>query len=211
MRYDRRRITNIVKLAKQQPMLLGHRKSFGRRASDWDIVRTEKQLGVSLPDALRDFYLELGDGAPGPGAGVYRLADIERESPNCSRPFLHRTRWNGGNISEKLDRLLEREDAGEHKVKSEIDQIRETIAMNLGGVTWICHTGCNMGFGVIANGEFRGDVWYDCTGDCSGIISLRAMKYPTKNELYKLGGNGRRLGFEEWYLTWIEFLESNLQ
>jgi hypothetical protein len=39
--------------------------------SDGDVAATEVELGFALPDALRQLYLEVGDGGFGPGDGLY--------------------------------------------------------------------------------------------------------------------------------------------
>ena len=39
--------------------------------SDGDVAATEVELGFALPDALRQLYLEIGDGGFGPGDGLF--------------------------------------------------------------------------------------------------------------------------------------------
>ena len=44
--------------------------------SDAEVEATEAELGFALPDALRQLYLEVGDGGFGPGDGVFSRDDL---------------------------------------------------------------------------------------------------------------------------------------
>ena len=50
-------------------------------ASGSAVASFESALGVELPDGYRNFLLQVGDGAPGPGEGVWPLAGRETGGP----------------------------------------------------------------------------------------------------------------------------------
>ncbi len=64
-----------------------HKYQFGTSLSESDIRNWENQSGTRLPEAVRNYYLEFGDGGAGPFYGMNRLSQIDLYKPEA--PFLN--------------------------------------------------------------------------------------------------------------------------
>jgi hypothetical protein len=53
-----------------------HRYMFGEPLSEADVIDREQELGITLPEMLRSFYLELGNGGVGPYYGIEPIAKL---------------------------------------------------------------------------------------------------------------------------------------
>jgi hypothetical protein len=54
-----------------------HRYELRRCAIPAEVEKAERELGVGLPNELRSFYLEVGNGIAGPNYGLISVADLE--------------------------------------------------------------------------------------------------------------------------------------
>lgn len=65
-----------------------HRYSFRQRASEADLASAERRLGARLPQELRTFYLEVGDGGAGPHYGLHPSSKLSGRRANEPYPGL---------------------------------------------------------------------------------------------------------------------------
>jgi hypothetical protein len=63
-----------------------HRYSFNPPVSLATMAEVEDDLGVPLPEELKTFYLEVGNGGAGPDSGLHKIEDIEGYKANQNWP-----------------------------------------------------------------------------------------------------------------------------
>lgn len=213
MDWDSQRIKSVLTRAKKHGNLLLSEQPLGRTVTERQLKQAEHEIGVAIPEALRDFYLQVANGAPGPAYGIYRLSEIVANSRNPASDFRHRNRWRNGPLDRKIERLLEKADHDLPFDKSELDRLLGERDSQLGGMLQICDSGCALFYNVVATGPFAGDVWYDGCADDAGIVPLTVLKSrrPRDNPWYRLGGQAKRMSFKDWYMGWVELVETYLR
>jgi hypothetical protein len=178
---------------------LGHRYQLNPQLSELEVAEFEDQHSIRLPEAYRQFLLNVGDGGAGPYYGVFRLGNMDglggEESAWCEGEFVgslrdcwpHRHAWNLPEEALTVPHGLA-DDAMEMAL-DEIDK-RYWDATFVAGAFPICHHGCALRDWLVVTGPESGQVWYDARVDHEGLRPYE-------------GADGRRLTFAAWYLDWL--------
>ncbi len=117
-----------------------------------DVTETEQRLGVVLPTEFRSFLLNVSNGGPGPGHGLYSLSQLE----NALR-------------STPMDPFLGSEPAGLADPKWSNDEFENYVRIRLQGTLPVAANGSTGEYVLIANGPHRGEVWQEDFGCDRGI------------------------------------------
>ena len=72
-----------------------HKYRFRQTISTAELARAEERLGATLPDELRNIYLELGNGGVGPDYGLFSVKELESVRPN--------SKWMGIDVLKSRD------------------------------------------------------------------------------------------------------------
>lgn len=81
-----------------------HRYRFNPVVKESVLESTEKRLGCRLPEALRRFYLEVGNGGAGPDWGLWKLEALREHKPD--RPWKGVAYYDEQSEDENLEGLL---------------------------------------------------------------------------------------------------------
>jgi hypothetical protein len=175
-----------------------HRYQLNPRLSELEVKEFEDRHGIRLPEAYRDFVLNVGDGGVGPHYGVFRLGKIDdgyEESEWKEGEFVgtlrdcwpHRQAWNLSNEALTVPVGLSPE--ATDIAMEEIDKNYWDEAL-VAGAFPICHHGCALRDWLVITGPEAGEVWHDERVDQRGLRPYESA-------------DGRRLMFREWYLGWL--------
>jgi hypothetical protein len=161
-----------------------HRYRLGPSLTEAGLQSYERQLGVTLPSDYGQFLSQVGHGGAGPYYGLFTL---DSKDPECltafgklSKPF----RWTEPFNPETWEYPGDEEGV-------EWDDDGKFVGMFLPGALYLCNYGCALRFFLIVTGPCKGEVWHDWQADNTGV-------YPA------VDGQGRRLGFLEWYEGWLD-------
>jgi hypothetical protein len=198
-------VRNAIEAVKQRDSafeLFGaplHRYQLNPRLSELEVTEFETRHGIRLPEAYRDFVLNVGDGGAGPYYGVFRLGkmdDVYGESEWKEGEFVgslracwpHRQAWNLP--YEALTIPFGLSPDAEDIARDEIDKKYWDAALVAGALP-ICHHGCALRDWLVITGPEAGQVWHDERVDQGGLRP------------YEIA-DGKRLTFTEWYLDWLD-------
>jgi hypothetical protein len=203
MHYDS--VRNAIEALKQRDVafeLFGaamHCYQLNPRLSELEVKEFEDRYGILLPEAYRDFVLNVGEGGAGPYYGVFRLGKMDdgyEESEWKEGEFVgtlrdcwpHRQAWNLPNEALTIPVGLS-PDARDIAME-EIDKKYWDEAL-VAGAFPICHHGCALRDWLVITGPKAGQVWHDGRVDQEGLRPYESA-------------DGRRLTFTEWYLDWLD-------
>jgi hypothetical protein len=163
---------------------VSHHYRLGTALTESALQAMEREFGVTLPTAYRQFLRQIGHGGAGPYYGLFTLNDEDSENitsvESLSQPFTWTEAFNAAG----------RENSCEDGV-DEFVETDEFQQMDLPGALYISNYGCALRFFLIVTGPCKGEVWHDWRGEDSGV-------YPA------VDATGRRLGFLEWYERWLD-------
>lgn len=191
---------------------LGHQWVLEDPLTPGELAELEAQTGVRLPEEYRDFLLYVGAGGAGPAYGLFPVRRVEdrwrwegdgAELADLSRlaePFPEQ-----GPDPKLLDELLAQcpeeedfDDTGDFDDAMEAwDERWEAVMFaeeRTVGALVISHLGCAQREWLVISGSHRGTVWSDCRVDDVDLVPL-------------LDGDGRPVGFADWYIGWLEKAE----
>jgi hypothetical protein len=175
-----------------------HRYQLNPRLSGREVTEFEDRHGIRLPEAYRDFLLNVGDGRAGPHYGVFRLGKMDHgygESEWKEGEFVgslrncwpHRQAWNlpyeALNVPVGLSRNARA------IASDEIEKKYWNEAL-VAGAFPICHHGCALRDWLVITGPEAGQVWHDERVDQGGLRPYES-------------DDGTRLTFTDWYLDWL--------
>jgi hypothetical protein len=208
--------TQILEKLEKLRRLDSKRKVFGASSHDYRlnpclgeaaVNSVEGKYNIHLPEDYRRFLLKVGNGGAGPYYGVFRLGEHDDGwgfrpweggflVGDPSVPFPYQDSWNlPGTFwsaaphnkewasEEEADKAYEAWDA------KLIEVYWTPSAMD--GAIPICHCGCALRQWLVVTGPERGNVWQDDRADLNGVFPLQT-------------GNGDRVSFSRWYVTWLE-------
>ena len=156
-----------------------HRYRPNPKLTEADIRAFEVRHRCILPSAYRDFLAVVGDGGPGPGYGLYTLAEVDTDlsedtNGRLEQPFPHQERWNPTHD--------DAEDRYEFMEYYEGPRpIAGTIVLDSGE--------CGMCHRLVVTGENAGEIWFDNRANGYGLAPI---KY-----------RGPR-SFLAWYEGWLD-------
>jgi hypothetical protein len=174
-----------------------HRYQLNPRLSELEVMKFENRHGIRLPEAYRDFVLNVGDGGAGPYYGVFRLGKMDdlggEESEWKEGEFVgylrdcwpHRQAWNL-----PKEALTVPDGLSDDAIDSAIGEIdkRYWDAALVAGAFPICHHGCALRDWLVITGPEAGQVWHDARVDQKGLRPYESA-------------DGKRLTFTQWYLN----------
>jgi hypothetical protein len=156
-----------------------------RRLTEPQVAAFEGRHVVTLPPEYRAFITGVANGGPGPGYGLYSLAesvDAERgRVPDdfLRTPFRHRGAYNPLD-DPKLAAFWRRVEEGE----IDVDEDRRWVYMTAGTLV-LCHEGCGILHLLVVTGPTRGQMWVDDRCNEQGLFPLE-------------------VGFFDWYERWLD-------
>lgn len=159
-----------------------HRYRLEEPASEQEVAAFENAHSIVLPGDYRQFLLGVGNGAAGPGYGIWPLGEGEDgASPQemldgLSTPFIHTDAWNNAALLQE-----------ERGYPDEEYYVYEQIA----GALEIATDGCALYHLLVVSGPGRGQIWYDKRTEGKGIEPVR-------------NSSGQIMHFAEWYMAWLD-------
>ncbi|MEU6238407.1 SMI1/KNR4 family protein [Kitasatospora sp. NPDC047058] len=187
------------------PKGFGHEFLLEAPLGEAEVAAAEAEFGVRLPSDYRAFLLDVGAGGAGPDYGLFPLRRDEQgwhwsddhvrgDSALIGRDFLS---------VEERTRLEKEHDAREPVAADFPDDESYRAAFQAWDDEWerlepevtagaVClsHEGCGYYTWLVVTGPERGTLWFD--GRAADL------------SLQPLTGDAGRLGFREWYLTWLD-------
>jgi hypothetical protein len=176
--------------------------------SEEEVAQVEAKHHCRFPDEYRRFITEIGNGGAGPAYGVFPLGMQDEFHGlagwdaafqligDLSKPFPREHAWNlpgdfwAQHPNPTADTPVDEEDRMNEVWDRKLEtQYYATSIMD--GAIPICHEGCALRNWLVVTGPLAGTVWRDLRADYKGIE-------PFLNE------DGTRMGFNDWYLHWVE-------
>lgn len=169
-----------------------HNYQFNKVKSEKQLIRFEKENGITLPIEYREFLKHIGNGGAGPYYGLERLEngrEVDLDYPtkmdliDLSKPFPFTKHWNVefGEITEENYEAIE---------ERKVDEYYANRFIN--GLLRIANFGCAVSMNLVVNGKEKGNVWVDDRGNDNGLFP----------DPYFV--TDRRLSFLEWYELWLD-------
>ncbi|HET9954790.1 MAG TPA: SMI1/KNR4 family protein [Polyangiaceae bacterium] len=171
-----------------------HRYRLNPCVEEAALARRERELGVRLPEAYRQFLTELGNGGAGPSYGVFAFEGGESEDytkyERLAHPFAYTEEYNPTWLldEDEDEGTEEEEDSSEDE---DDPRHRYWEAFDDRGALYICHHGCGGRSFLVVSGRAAGQVWCDGVADDGGYSP-------------ELDASGAPFTFDTWYLDWLE-------
>ncbi|WP_395317347.1 SMI1/KNR4 family protein [Variovorax sp. UC74_104] len=176
--------------------------------SEEEVAQMEAKYRCRFPNEYRRFITAIGNGGAGPAYGVFPLGMQDEFHGltswdakfsligDLSKPFPWEHAWNlstdfwAQQPNPTADTRTDEEDRMNEVWDRKLEtQYYATSIMD--GAIPVCHEGCALRNWLVVTGPLAGTVWRDLRADYKGIE-------PFMNE------NGTRMGFNDWYLQWVE-------
>jgi len=162
--------------------------------SEDEVLKFEREHGITIPEDYRQFILTVGNGGAGPFYGLMKLEDNDENKPDLSKPFEYTKEepFMIMNMYEEIEEQLE-----EYEDEDEQDEAREALLNDMykkcdRGIIFLAHEGCGMYSVLVANGEEYGNVWYFDLANDAGIFPLSKAE------------TGEPMKFTDWYEVWLD-------
>lgn len=198
---------NRLREADQELNVFGadtHQYRLNAPLTEDDVLRFEREHGLSLPSDYRQFLRHVGNGGVGPYYGLYSLADaVESDDPGfLARPFPHRHWWNGCDPPNWFD--LPDAHLATPTAESEAAYF---ASEHVQGSLRLAHEGCGYHRILVVSGPERGTVWSDERASDGGITPMPYANGPFHVEGHYLipdDGELPRTSFLQWYEEWLD-------
>ncbi|MEU4241718.1 SMI1/KNR4 family protein [Actinoplanes sp. NPDC026619] len=179
-----------------------------------ELAEAEAQLRAELPGEYRAFLLQVSRGGAGPAYGLFPLqraggwwrwdgegADLT-DGETLAQPFAHTDAFNP---ADGLPEPPEPDTFGSEAAFNEAEDAyweqhdaTVFVADHAIGLLYLCHLGSAYREAIVVSGPARGQMWADDTAGSGGFRPL-------------LRPDGGRLSFTDWYRSWLETAELQVQ
>jgi hypothetical protein len=183
---------------------IAQRWAYGNVCTRREIEAAENKLGARLPESVREFYLRVGNGGPGPGDGILSLEDALAVTPRqLDKCFPHKHCWSNQTLSDQA--FHANIDAGRGYGSNDAAQFANKAYdhAKFPGGAFVISQDMGSDFLVVANGPEMGNVW------CNGVNDIAPLCRSLKSPWGVNRDNSLdRMTFENWFTAWLLYADN---
>lgn len=202
----------------------GHGYKLGKPLSWEQINPLEKKLKTSLPEEYKYFLKYAGSGGAGPYYGLIPLQEnIEDQE---IKKLASKSFWAPPSYKEVMrlfEKVRQRNYKKGHLKNYAKNKKEDAIFFPAPGILPLCSEGCGYYTGLVLNGKEKGNMWayvdvgwiplnkknsyayHDESGDLLGVEDKNSSDdYPSYYHYLLSAENKERIGFYDWYNTWLD-------